>query len=163
MALRITKIEQDLPKLNRELARLDGHSQQLTNLQQQITTLRIQLTEKARADGIPNQNNIIFVWTGSTTTVSWVAGFVKDHSGVFQPVPAGSRGSFTASTNYWAGWNPLHKSMSFVTSLGAFKGNPNILVICKFFTGTGAQSGNLGGGGTDTGSDGLNGKEYKLF
>jgi hypothetical protein len=112
--------------------------------------------------GVPAQNNIVFTWAGSTSTLSWTAGFVKDQKGRFLPIPAGNA-VLNPSTTYWAAWNPVHQTMSFQTSLGAFKGIKNLIVICSVFTGTTAQSGTAGGGGSDPGGDSLNGRIYKFF
>lgn len=138
------------------------HQQQLEQLKQIVAEVQAQGISEAQSNGVPNQNNITFTWTGGTLTVSWAAGYVKDHHNHFLPIPAGSR-ALSASTFYWAGWNPFHRTMSFQTSLAGFKSNSNILILSQFKTGTGAQTGTAGGGGSDPGGDGLNGRLYINF
>lgn len=163
MALTISNIETDLPKLNSELSRLDRHTNDIASLKQELSNLKDQVLVEHLRNGVQNQNNIVFTWTGGSLTISWAPGYVKDHQGHYDPIPAGSQ-TAAASTYYWVGWNPVHQTMSFNTSLDALTQSKQVLVLCQFFTGTGGQTGSLGGGGTEPGGgQGLNGKQYKLF
>lgn len=163
MALRITNIETDLPKLNSELTRLDAYENRFKELELKLQQLRTSTSTENKTNGVQNQNNIAFSWTGATTTISWTTGYVKDHEGHYDPILAGSQSGFSANTYYWVGWNPVHSTMSFNTSLDALTKISNVLVICQFFTGTAGQSGSLGGGGTVPNGQGLNGERFKLF
>jgi hypothetical protein len=162
MAFRITNLQTDLPRLNGELQRLDLHQQQIAELRQQLAKALSTAGLEQQANGVPNQNNIIFTWTGGTLTLSWAAAYVKDHLGHYQPIPAGSR-VLAASTFYWAAWNVAQQSMSFQVSIDAFKAIPNELILCNIFTGAGGVNGTAGGGGSDSGGSGLNGGRYKLL
>lgn len=159
MALKITDLK-DLPRLNVELARLDLHAQQIAELRAELRKHQVRTDLESQTNGVPNQNNVVFTWTGAL--INWTAAYVKDHSGAFLPIAAGSR-PLLASTAYWAAWNPEHQSMSFQTKLTAYDNIPNALIICKFFTGTSAQTGVAGGGGGDTGGSAFNAKEYSNF
>ena len=163
MALRITNIERDISKLNKELTRLDGVDQELQRLRQEFFNLKkLQRQENIR-NGVPNQNNVTFTWTGSSGLISWNDGYVKDHHGNYLPVRAGSTAGVN-NTYYWAAWNPVHKTMSFQNNLDTYQKIPNALIVCQVFTGTGAQTATIGGGGSEPGGgSGLNGKQYKLL
>ena len=163
MALTITNVETDLPKLNSELTRLDEHERRFKQLELHLNTLRDQVDTESTTNGVQNQNNITFVWAGGSLSVSWAAGYVKDHQGHYLPIPAGTSGGLLANTYYWAGWNPIHQAMSFNTNLDTLTKVLNVLIICQFFTGTGAQAGSLGGGGSVPGGQGLNGERFKTF
>ena len=162
MALRITDINTDLPKLNTELTRLDEYEGRFKNLELRLQNLQNHSTVESKTNGVQNQNNLTFVWTGGTLTISWAAGYVKDHQGHYDPIPAGSQHAL-ANTFYWVGWNPVHQTMSFNTNLDQLTKVDNILVLCQFFTGSGAQSGSAGGGGSVPNGQGLNGERFKLF
>src|SRR5580765_8131116 len=110
MALRITNLETDLAKLNSELTRLDEHERRFKELELKLNNLSTQAATESKTNGVQNQNNIAFVWTGGTLTISWAAGYVKDHQGHYDPIPAGSQVAL-ANTFYWAGWNPVHLTM----------------------------------------------------
>lgn len=169
MALRITNIETDLPKLNTELARMDLHQQQITELQNQVGQLTKQLLTNSTTSPANHlsQNNLTFVWTGSVTTLSWAAGYIHSN-GVYIHVASGSI-KLTPSTYYWMAWNPTHQTMSAQTdysklfNLIAAPDTNTISIVCQIFTGAGGQSGSVGGGGTEPGGIGNNGKQYKLF
>lgn len=162
IAFRITNIETDLPRLNQELQRFDTQQQQLEELRQLVAAGAATTAVENSANGVPNQNNIAFVWTGGTLTLSWVAAFVKDHAGHYLPIPAGSR-VLTASTAYWAAWNPAQQTMSFQVALESYANIPNMLILSNVFTGTGGQAGSAGGGGSESGGSGFSGLRYKNF
>lgn len=168
MALRITDIVRDLPRINTEFARFDLHQQQIEDIRSQVGQLQKHLlTEEAKIAPAQQlgQNNITFTWTGATLTISWGAGYVFSN-GHYLPVPAGST-TGVANTYYWMAWNPKQQTMSRAASLNTILALPNthnLLILAQIFTGTGAQAGALGGGGTEPGGGvGINMKQYKLF
>jgi hypothetical protein len=140
-----------------DLALLNQLSQHVEELQRQITDIKrgVKQHNKEIID-LQNTtddlyfNTIEFTWTGGTTLVSWNAGFVQDKAGKVYPVPAGSK-TLSASTEYWAAWNPVHQVMAFDTSLTSLIPNKNNLVLCQITTGSGAQTGTAGGGGSKPG------------
>jgi hypothetical protein len=162
MALTITDVQRDLPKLNSELTRLDEHERRFRDLELKLNNLSSHSAVESKTNGVQNQNNVAFVWTGGTLTISWAAAYVKDHQGHYDPIPAGSQVALP-NTFYWAGWNPVHLTMSFNTNLDQLTKVENVLVLCQFFTGTGGQTGTLGGGGSVPNAQGLNGERFKNF
>jgi hypothetical protein len=166
MAFKITDISKDLPRLNTEIQRLDLHQQQITALQTQVGQLQKTLLVDT-VQGPTNhlsQNNIVFTWTGSTLTLSWAPAFI--HSvGNYLHIATGHM-VLAASTYYWMAWNSKHQTMSAQTSYQALlqaNGANNLSILCQIFTGTAGQSGPAGGGGTEPGGVGNNGKQYKDF
>jgi hypothetical protein len=175
MARRITG-PGDIVIINSELKRLDllqatinDHAQQIANLTKHTLQIR-----DARA--IPSTNNLTFTWTGSTLTLSWLAGYIQDNSLKNYPVAAGSL-VVAASTLYWLAWNPIQQTMAFNTNLQTLVSGlqlpqalatvgasdvaaGNNLVICAVTTGTSGQSGTAGGGGSDPGGVGVSGTVY---
>jgi hypothetical protein len=157
---KLTDPTRDIAKLNRQLERLD----QLERLQKQqdlrIAALRREQNKLREQRTVAGSNNLVFMWTDATATISWAAGFVRDHDGVHvHHVPAGSRAGLTAGTDYWAGWNPSHQTMSFEANLDTLQRVPNLVVICRIKTGNGAD-GTSGGGGTEPSTVGILNKEY---
>jgi hypothetical protein len=175
MALRITDITKDLPRLNTELSRFDQHQQQIEELRAQVGNLQRLLLNTHNTDAtssftetpknLLNHNSVLFVWNGGTLTISWVAGFIFSN-GHYLPIPAGSLHAL-ASTYYWMAWNPKQQQMSAVTAVGQILAMPNVhnmLIVGQIFTGTAGQTGTAGGGGSEPGGGtGIAGKQYKLF
>ena len=151
----------DLANLNRALDHLDNLTRQVTTLQKQIQ----QVHTSAKNDNTQAQqataNNLVFTWTGGTTTMSWTTGFLKVKGSENFPVIAGSR-VLSPSTFYWAVWNPVHKVMAFVQDVNTVMNNLNNIIIAQVFTGTGGQTGTAGGGGSEAQS-GISGGRYKNF
>ncbi len=161
MATRLTDVKKDLSKLNHELERIDHFERILRRLEGRVKEIKreqIQLQEKRDVAGT---NNLVFTWTDATATVTWAAGFVRDHDGVrVHQVPADATGRvLTANTSYWAGWNPIHQTMSFEANLDTLALIPNVIVICRIQTGNGLD-GTAGGGGTEDAAVGILQKEY---
>lgn len=172
MAFRVTNIQTDIPRLNKELQKFDLHAQQISELQARIGQLESHIGQLRNTRQVLSSNNVTFTWTGGTLTLSWSNGYVQNNSLENFPVVAGSR-VVSASTVYWAAWNPLQQSMVISSSLqtvlsGIVVGSPdssagNNLVICSVKTGTAGQSGTAGGGGSDSGGVGPSGKQYVNF
>lgn len=166
MALKINDIVKDLPSLNKELSKFDLHDQQINDLKSQVGQLQKQLLVDTTTgpENHLSQNNIIFTWTGSTTTLSWAPAYIHSN-GTYIHIAAGSL-SLTASTYYWMAWNSIHQSMSAQTNyqnLINALGSGKLFILAQIFTGTGGQTGAAGGGGTEPGGVGNNGKQYKSF
>lgn len=156
-----------LPQINRELARLEEFHKRISALEAKFEEARIDVNQLQ--DTHLNGNNLTFTWTGGTTTISWNAGAVKNfHPRTFDrvksPIAAIPAGSLTASasTFYWMIWNKLQGQMIASNTVDGFIQNTDNILLCQIFTGTGAQSGTAGGGGS-SGSYDLNGARYKLF
>jgi hypothetical protein len=162
MAFRITDYEKDLPRLNIELQRLDQLEQRINKLNDLAISNQQVVIQENLANGVQDQNNLTFTWTGATLTMSWAPGYVKDHQGHYNHVAAGSQ-VLAASTYYWVAWNTIHQTMSFNVNLDLLHGKPSLLVLCQVFTGTGAQTGAAGGGGTAVNGRDLSGLKYKNF
>ena len=160
---KITDINKDLPILNDKLAQIDQLQVQINQQKQLSAQINQQLAKlNGTQDGVA-VNSLDLTWTGSTLTISWPAGFVRNTSHDYEPFPAGSQAGLSASTNYWIGWNPFQQAMSIQASINTLQNIRNISVICEFYTGTAGQSGPAGGGGTEVSGTGLNGRPYKLF
>lgn len=107
-------------------------------------------------------NNLVFTWTGGSTTLSWPAGNLQDPLGKTEVVKAGSQ-VLTASTYYWLIWNRAHKRLIAVPGLtNDIFGNHANHILCQIFTGTSGQTGVAGGGGSTSIRD-LSGTRYKNF
>ena len=163
MALRVTRLPQDLRRLNDFISKTDHAQRDLFALETTVTGI-----QKANAIGDKTQDhvsstNLLFTWNGGTLTLSWAVGYIKDKLGVNHPVPAGSK-VLVASTNYWVAWNPFHAVMAF-SSAGSniFATNKNNLIVCSLYTGTAGNSGPAGGGGSEAGGSAPTGNRYKLF
>lgn len=156
----ITDAQKDVARLNRELARIDTLQDNLRRLESHIGQLRQRQVELEERRSKAGSNNLTFAWTDATTTLSWDAGYVRDHDGErVHHVPAGSRAGLTVNTFYWAGWNPVHQTMSFEANLDTLEAIPNIVIICRVQTGNGVD-GTAGGGGSETATVGILNKEY---
>lgn len=154
--------ETDLREINRQLEQITTVRKQLESLSQKVGNQSAQLKQVDIVHAPATTNNLLFTWTGSTLTLSWPAGSVRDKNGANRPVAAGSIGNLTASTYYWLSWNPVHQVMSAQISAESSLENPGNIVICQLFTGTAGQTGTAGGGKSSGHSD-LSGSRYKLF
>jgi hypothetical protein len=163
VAIRITDIGKDLAVLNQQLAAIDQIRENVTQLQKNNGVLTAQVTKTQQQRGIVATNNVVFTWHGASLTFTWPAAFVRDASNNYYPIPAGTSIPLLASTFYWAAWNPTHQTMSWQTSVDALASVATLQIIANVFSGTAAQSGHAGGGGTEPGLDGINGTKYKLF
>ena len=171
MARRITDITKDLSIVNKEFNRIDAHEARLTALEAQIGILNLHTQQIRDTRQVVSLNNLVFTWTGSTTTLSWDAGYVQDSSLRNYPVPAGSK-VLGASGTFWLAWNPKQGQMATATTLATLVSGGitssivtqnaagNNLIICSVLTGTSGQSGVAGGGGSDPGGSGPCGKQY---
>jgi len=153
----------NLDQLNKELVKIDALQKQVADLHQKIgdTHAKVQSIKDTHA---PIQfNTLTFTWTGGTTTLSWPAGAVVTKTGENVPVATGSITGLSASTYYWLAWNPTHQKMVAQVGLNGLLQIPDNVVICQVFTGTGAQTGVAGGGGSSSSGSDLCGARYKLF
>ena len=174
MALKYTEGRDNTSLLNKELRKLDQARRDLLLEQRRTRRLRESLTiaEEIRAES--QIDTADFQWVGPSTKITWVAFKIKNKAGDVIQVPAGERTGLTASTYYWLAWNPVHKIMAAATSVDTLTNNPINLIVCRIFTGTGAQTGDAGGGGSTgavtsggldgaTGGSGQTGREYKIL
>ena len=158
---KITDPVRDIASLNAQLERLDQLERLIKRSEARIELLKRKQTALEERRTTAGANNLAFMWTNGTATVSWAAGFVRDHDGVkIHHIPAGSR-VLTAGTVYWAGWNYVHQTMSFEQNLDTLQLIPNLVVICRIQTGTVAD-GTAGGGGTEPAAVGILNKEYSF-
>ena len=164
MATRITDPYRDLPRLNRELTRLKRDVEVARGVSKKLDLLEKKQETLANQRELVSTNNMVLVWVGPSLKVTWVAGYVKDRAGVIYQIPSGERTGLTANIKYWFGWNPKHKTMAVASDPESLTAIKNVLVICRLFTGTAAQTANAGGGGTETDTTrGASGKEYVLL
>lgn len=156
MALVINDIKTDLPKLNTELRRLDYLHNQVKTLADKLQT-QSHMVEvlKGQQENFLAINNLKISWDGAST-LSWPAGYIRDKSGTIFQVGAGSQSGLTANSHYWLAWNPVHRRMAIRQSLSDVA-DPTNLVVCQVPT---AAAGVVGGGGSDVGGSGVNGKQY---
>lgn len=107
-------------------------------------------------------NNLVFTWTGGSTTLSWPIANLQDALNKTHVLPAGSL-VLAPSTYYWMLWNETHNRIIAVTGLTKtfFTNNENH-ILCQLFTGTSGQTGVAGGGGSTSQRD-LSGARYKNF
>lgn len=168
-----------LDQINRQIDTLDILRSQIAELKSRLDIVG---NSAAIADPIhapATTNNMVFTWTGATTTLSWPQGYLKSKNWNAQTItlpaikssapgqqhvytiPAGSM-SLLASTYYWLGWDASHQTMLATKDASTLHGNYNVHIICQIFTGSGAQTGTAGGGGSQTGVD-LSGTRYKNF
>ena len=168
-----------LDQVNRQIDTIDSLRTQVSNLQKLVSNIGHQVTIADPIHAPQTTNNFIFTWTGATTTLSWVAAFIKDKNWSAQTlarapalstapgqqhiwsVPAGSL-TLSASTYYWLGWDPDAQIMRATPDASSLHGDFDIQMICQIFTGTAGQSGVAGGGGSTGGTD-LSGARYKNF
>lgn len=151
----------DLGQLNRALSGIDDLQRQFGQLNKQLGAVNHQI-QTINTKQIPaTTNNLQFVWTGSTTTLSWGNGSVNDRENINVPVRAGSL-ILAPSSYYWLAWNSVHQQMAAQVAADGLLQNQNNIVICQIFTGTSGQSG-VAGGGASSGNSDLSGARYKLF
>jgi hypothetical protein len=182
---KISKLE--LNELNKELHKLEGLHNRLSKVEEGLSIAAFQSHQLDYVHGRPTFNNLVFTWTGGTTTLSWASGWIKDKNAVSEignafsqspsygiksalipaithniPVPAGSITGLTASSYYWLGWDSSTSKMYALKDITKLYTLNNVQVVCQVFTGTAGQTGTAGGGGSQSGSD-LSGARYKLF
>lgn len=157
---RITDVK-DLGQINRALEGIDKLQKQFGQLNDQLSSVNHQVKQLDTKHAAATTNNLTFTWTGSTHTLSWLAGSVKDRNNVNVPVLGGSL-VVLASTFYWLAWNKIHQRMVAQIAADGLLQNQNNIVICQLFTGTAGQTGTAGGGASSGASD-LSGARYKLF
>lgn len=179
---KITKI--DLVQLNRQFGdKIDDILTRLGNAERIAHNASAQIEQLDFVHAKPTTNNIIFTWHGGTLSVTWPQGFIQDKnagrevvvgtgfstakgpartSAHTYPVVAGTQTGLTANTYYWVGWNHVGQQMVFTTDAGALFQGTHMHIIAQIFTGTGAQTGVAGGGGSQSAVD-LSGARYKLF
>lgn len=151
----------DLVQLNKELEKLDAFHSRISQLEKHNASLQQRL-DKVETHAAPTSNNLVFSWTGSTGTISWVDGSVKDKDGNNVPVRSGALVGKSPSIYHWVAWNRVHQQMVAETDVNKLLSNKNNVVICQIFTGTSGQSGVAGGGGTNSTTE-LSGAKYKQF
>jgi hypothetical protein len=160
----------DLPQVNRQVDRIDAHEKRLSEMEAQFKNVKFQATQLDFAHGPTTTNDLIFTWTGSTSTLSWVAGSIQDKNAGAQSlqfdkissaagnqhffsIPAGSQANLSANTSYWIGWDKVHQQMIFNTNLQNLYNNFAILVVCRVTTLTASDTAVIGGGGSLGGRD----------
>jgi hypothetical protein len=166
----------DLNQINRQLDNISILQSQVADLQKQLKNVGFQITQADPVHAPATTNNLNFIWTGSSTTLSWVSGWLKDKNWKAQTtssvpavssapgvshihaIPAGSL-TLNASTAYWLGWNPVHQTMIATTDASSIHSNYQINVIAQVTTGSASASGTVGGGGSNGVSD-LSGLSY---
>lgn len=163
----------DLGQLNRALQRIDKLEKQLNNTRAGLAQVskKVTVLDAVHAPS-PTTNDLVLTWTGGTSTVSWPAGSVQDKNAqaIIQapgqvhttPIIAGARNGLAPSTYYWVGWSKTQNQMVFTTDAHPILNQQDIHMICRIFTGTGAQTGVAGGGGSQSTRD-LSGLAYKNF
>jgi hypothetical protein len=182
--MKIAKLE--LTQLNPQLDKIDQLEKRLALLEEQHKQVAFQTAQLDYTHARPTVNNITFTWTGGSTTLSWLKGFIKDKNALLDtgrsfsqapsfktsggaipvinhniPVLAGSL-TLNASTYYWLGWDSTQNRMISATDVGQLFAHHNVQIVCQLFTGTAGQTGTAGGGGSQGGVD-LSGARYKLF
>ena len=134
----------DLREINRQLEQLDTLKKRVAELNTIIGNVGVQLKQIDGIHAPATSNNMLFMWTGTTLTISWPAGSVRDKNGFNLPVAAGNITGLIANTNYWMSWNALHQVMTAQISANSAFENPGNSVICQLFTGTAGQTGVAG-------------------
>jgi hypothetical protein len=160
---KITDIQKDLPVLNRALAQLDQLAAIVKEHGYFFTQINDTLSGLVHQQDAVASNNLMLTWSGSTLKFTWPAAFVRDTTGKYYPIEAGTSPVLTASTYYWVAYNPNQGTLSFNTNIATLMNIPSSLIICQIYAGTSAQSGTAGGGGTDPGTVGIIGRTYKNF
>lgn len=174
---RISKLSLD--QINKQVDLIDSLHLQLKNLQTLVDNIGHQATASDPTHAPATSNNLVFTWTGGTTTLSWPQGYLKSKNWNVQttarpaaistapgtqhifPVTAGSV-SLNTNQYYWMCWDYIKNQMIATQDVSAFHSNKNVHVICQIFTGTAGQTGVAGGGGS-TGVSDLSGARYKNF
>lgn len=168
MTTRISAL--DLNQINRQLDNITTLEAQVGSMQKQLANVGFQTAVSDPIHAPTTTNNLVFTWTGGSTTLSWPAGWIKDKNWNAQtvtPVPAvssapGSRHiyavpsgslSLSASTSYWLGWNSAHQQMVASNNASQLQGNHNVNIIAQITTGPTSQTAVIGGGGMNGGSD----------
>lgn len=170
----------DLVQINTQVNRIDQLEAQVKALQKQSSSVAQQTIVGDTAHAPATTNNLVFTWTGGSSTLSWPAGFIKDKNWSVQTtarpalkstapgqqhtfsVTAGSTPGLTPNAYYWIGWDYVHHVMKITTDASTLHNNQNVHIICQIFTGTAGQTGVAGGGGSQSGVD-LSGARYKNF
>jgi hypothetical protein len=177
-----------MPKLTKiDLVQLNKHIDRIDRLEKQVGDLKVLLDNVGHSATISDPthapettNNLTFTWNGPSLTLSWTKGYIKDKNWSAQLargipvkssapgakhlwlVPAGQLSPITASTAIWLAWDPVHQIMRKTADVSTLHNNSNLLVLCRITTGTAAQSGVAGGGGSSNGSD-ISGAQYAVF
>lgn len=168
-----------LDQINRQIDTIDSVHNQLGEVQERLSNISHQMTVADPTHAPATSNNVNFTWTGGSAVLSWPKGFIKGKNWNVQttsPVPGKSTApgqqhffavqagslSLLPSTYYWVGWDPSHQKMIATTDASQLHSNYNVHIICQLFTGTVAQTGAAGGGGSQGGVD-LSGARYKNF
>lgn len=179
---KLTRI--DLVQLNRQYGDvIEELRKRIGTLEREHANTAAQVQNLDFVHAKQTTNNLVFTWHGGTGVVDWPEGFLQDKNANSQqvvgsvfssskgpaltsahtyPVPAGSQSGLSASTYYWIGWNHVGQQIVFTKDVGQIFQGTHTHVICQIFTGTGAQTGVAGGGGSQSGVD-LSGTRYKLF
>lgn len=157
---RITELS--LSEVNRAFGQVDDLKKQIGTLKSQLQSVTQLTHQVSQTHQTATTNNLSFVWTGSTLTLSWAAGSVLDRNNVNVPVTAGAISGLVANTYYWLAWNRVHQQMVAQVAADGLLQNPINIVICQVFTGTAGQTG-VAGGGASSGNSDLSGARYKLF
>lgn len=168
-----------LVQINHQIDIVDTLVSQVANLQKQLTAVGGLATASDPVHAPQTSNNLVFTWTGSSSTLSWASGWVKDKNWSSQntTVPAAISSapgqihswnvfagsiSLAPSTYFWLGWDPDGQVMRATTDVSSLHGDEDIKIICKLYTGSSSQSGTAGGGGAFGTSD-LSGGTYNQF
>lgn len=176
----------NLDQINKQIDKIDQLHQRVSELESKFATTTFQVNQVDFQHARQTFNNITFTWTGSSGTLSWTKGWIRDknallgtnpvvvqtpsyknQSGITAAVthnigvPAGSL-ALNASTYYWLGWDVNSNLMYALTDITKLYTQTGMQIICQVFTGTSGQTGTAGGGGSQGGSD-LSGTRYKLF
>lgn len=172
-------------ELNKALDRIDRAEKKIITLQDQLKLHGHQLSQLDFAHGPQTTNNMVFTWTGDTLgagKITWAAGWLKDKNasatkltppfssapGAIHIIPilANATGitGLTPNTYYWMCWSKLQQQMFATIDASFGYQNFNTFVICQVFTGTTAQTGVAGGGGSlVAGGSEFSGAKYKNF
>jgi hypothetical protein len=169
----------DLVQINKQIDILDSVSAQVSSLQKQLNNVSFQTAVSDPIHAPSTTNNLVYTWTGSSTTLSWNQGFIKDKNWKAQTtsqippksaapgsqhmygIPSGNL-TLNHSTYYWIGWDTFQQKMVATTDASELHGNYNVHILCQLYTGTTGQTGFAGGGGSNGGVD-LSGLTYKNF
>lgn len=160
---KIHNVEEELQVLNRALRKLTENVEGLTQVKTQVAGLKQSITSLEQNITTTYSNNANFQWDGTNLKMTWAAFSLISKQGKVIPVPAGQVTGLSASTEYWFAWNANHQKMGANTALTPLHKKPDNIVVGRFKTGTGAQSGSAGGGGSEAGGDGHAGNTYNKF
>jgi hypothetical protein len=162
LALKIDSFPTDISKLNQELEKFDTLQKQFSVAKQLLNALNSQVETLKNTQQVLSSNNLVTTWNGSTLTLSWPAGYVKNNQGQLFPMTAGSR-VLSPLTTYWFAWNPEHQQMSIQTDLSSLTAIPNLIIVCSVKTGSPSDLGPAGGGGFEPGGVAPSARSYVLF